>query len=188
MVLARLAADFTRLHPGIELELIAEDRKADPVEEDLDLVIRVNPSPDERLVGRRILEDRRLLVAAPQIRLPTGEGVTEIDAIDRIGMPLDALWQVETADGVRCFRPNARLRYSSFLMVREALLAGSGFALAPRLMVSDDIEAGRLISFGTASGAPVEIWILQNSRRLTSRRCRLFMDAVVARFHDDGPG
>jgi DNA-binding transcriptional LysR family regulator len=65
VALAAVGAQFAREYPEVELEIVAEDRKADPVEDGYDIVIRVNPGADERLVGRRILEDAQLLVGAP---------------------------------------------------------------------------------------------------------------------------
>ena len=179
VALARIGADFARAYPAVELEIVAEDRKADPVEDGFDIVIRVNPSPDERLVGRRILEDEQLLVGAPGARRPDGE---EIDAVALSAMPADAMWHVETDMGPRSFRPRPRLCFSSFLMVREALLAGAGFGLVPQLMVAGDVAAGRLASLGVAQNRKVEIWALQNSRRLASRKTRLFLDALSAAF------
>jgi len=179
VALAAISAEFARAYREVELEIVAEDRKADPVEDGFDIVIRVNPAPDERLVGRRILEDELLLVGAPGTILLASE---EIDAVGLITMPADAIWQVESPDGPLTLRPRARLRFSSFLMVREALLAGAGFGLVPKLMVAGDIAAGRLTRLGVADGPKVEIWALQNSRRLASLKVRLFLDALSRAF------
>ena len=179
VALTAISAEFARAYPEVELEIVAEDRKADPVEDGFDIVIRVNPAPDERLVGRRILEDELLLVGAPGTALLASE---EISAVGLTSMPADAVWRVETPDGPRALYPHARLRFSSFLMVREALLAGAGFGLAPKLMVSGDIAAGRLTRLGVADGPKVEIWALQNSRRLASLKVRLFLDALSRAF------
>jgi DNA-binding transcriptional LysR family regulator len=177
--LAAVGAQFVRTYPEVELEIVAEDRKADPVEDGYDIVIRVNPGADERLVGRRILEDAQLLVGAPGSILPDSE---TIDAVALAAMPADAVWRVETAAGPRTFHPHARLRFSSFLMVRDGVLAGAGFALAPQLMVAADIAAGRLVRHGVAEGAKAEIWALQNARRLASRKVQLFLDALIRAF------
>lgn len=40
------------------------------VEEGYDLVIRVNPDPDERLVGRVLVRDRLVAVAHPDMPVP----------------------------------------------------------------------------------------------------------------------
>lgn len=73
VALGRVAARFALAYPDVQLEIDADDRKRDPVEDGFDLVIRVNPSPDERLVGRRILDEQRWVVAHPQISMPAAD-------------------------------------------------------------------------------------------------------------------
>ncbi|MGN8549768.1 LysR substrate-binding domain-containing protein [Bradyrhizobium sp. 13971] len=67
----RIGARFAHAFPDVQLEIVAEDRLVDPVEDGYDLVIRINPSPDERLVGRRFLHDELLVVAHPDQQRPT---------------------------------------------------------------------------------------------------------------------
>ena len=79
-------------------------------------------------------------------------------------------------------KPEPVLRLSSLLMVRDAVLAGVGAALLPKLLVADDIEAGRIAYWGTGAGPPVEIWALQSSRRLVGAKVRAFLDVVEKAF------
>lgn len=192
VLLPKLATSFVAAYPQVELEIVAEDRQVDPVEENYDLVIRINPRPDERLVGRRIMEDERLLVAPPGLKvvLQSEHDATDqaAPAVGRVGGPDDVRWQIRTSAGIRLLRPHFRLRFSSFLMVRDAVLAGAGVALVPKLMVTQDIAAGRLVSWGAHDGPKVEIWALQNSRRLSSSKVRAFLDMLAVSSRKDGPG
>jgi DNA-binding transcriptional LysR family regulator len=74
------------------------------------------------------------------------------------------------------------LRLSSLLMVRDAALAGAGVALLPRLLVADDLAAGRLVLWGVEDAPPVEIWALQSSRRLVGAKVRAFLDVIDQSF------
>lgn len=184
VLLARVAADFVAVYPHVTLEIVAEDRKVDPVEDNYDLVIRINPDPDERLVGRRILEDERLLVASPDIPNPLlsneEEDAVPVAAIGHITTSADALWRIRTDHGVRVLSPQMRLRFSSFLMVQDAVLAGAGVALMPKLLTALNIAEGRLIVWGVDDGPTVEIWALQNSRRLSSSKIRAFLEVLIS--------
>jgi DNA-binding transcriptional LysR family regulator len=186
VALPRIAARFALAYPEVQLEIVAEDRKVDPVEDGYDLVIRIDPSPDERLVGRRFLNDERLIVAPPGMPRPfsgvDGEEATT-KAVLLSATPPGNFWRINSgteADFV--LRPNPVLRLSSLLMVRDAVLAGAGAALLPRLLVADDIEAGRLIYWGTLAGPSVEIWALQSSRRLIGAKVRAFLEVVGRAF------
>jgi DNA-binding transcriptional LysR family regulator len=146
-------------------------------------VIRIDPPQDEQLVGRRILGDERLIVAAPTISIPMASGSDAdglpVPAVVRAATPSGAIWNMETADGgSRVLRPVPVLRFSSLMMVRDAVLQGVGAAVLPKLLVEQDVSAGRLVCWGTAAGAPVEIWALYHSRRLLSAKVREFMNML----------
>ena len=55
-------------------------------------------------------------------------------------------------------------------------------ALLPKILVADDIEAGRLALWGTHAGPRVEIWALQSSRRLVGAKVRAFLDVMEKSF------
>ncbi|HTM79772.1 MAG TPA: LysR substrate-binding domain-containing protein [Asticcacaulis sp.] len=176
-----MGARFAMAYPEVQLEIVAEDRKVDPVEDGYDLVIRIDPSPDERLIGRSFLHDRRVVVAPVNMPKPK-DSPSDVKAVVLSAVPAGATWPIITAEGDVVLAPCPVLRLSSLLMVREAVLAGAGAALLPSLLVADDIDAGRLAYWGTQAGPPVEIWALQSSRRLIGAKVRAFLDVLEATF------
>jgi DNA-binding transcriptional LysR family regulator len=182
----RIAARFALAYPEVQLEIVAEDRKVDPVEDGYDLVIRVDPSPDESLVGRRFLNDERLVVAHPDLQrpAPSADGLADIPvkAVLLTNSPADLVWRMLASQGAeQRLRPEPALRLSSLLMVHDAVRAGAGAALLPKLLVADDIAAGRLAYWGNV-GPAVELWALQSSRRLVGAKVRAFLDVVENAF------
>lgn len=186
MALPRIGVRFALAYPEVQLEIVAEDRKVDPVEDGYDLVIRINPSPDERLVGRRFLNDERLIVAPVGMLRPISAAdgdETAVRAVLLSAIPPGTLWRMRSSmETDIILRPEPVLRLSSLLMVRDAVLAGAGAALLPKLLVSDDIEAGRLAYWGTHAGPMVELWALQSSRRLIGAKVRAFLEVVGRTF------
>ncbi|PRY08010.1 LysR family transcriptional regulator [Paraburkholderia sp. BL25I1N1] len=182
VVLVRIATRFALAYPQVELEVVAEDRVVDPVEDGYDMVIRINPAPDQQLVGRRILGDELLLVAAPTMSIPpwaAGEAAAlAVPAVVLAAASANATWSVRTESGLRSLAPTPVLRLSSLLMVRDAVLDGVGAAMLPKLLVDQDVTAGRLVCWGVADGPAVEIWALYHSRRLLSAKVRAFMDLL----------
>ena len=179
VTLLPIATRFCALYPEVTLDLVAEDRRVDPVEDGYDIVIRVNPGPDERLVGRRIATDRRLIVASPAMAMPEGTGALHVPGVMMAVASATTRWRMRDADGgIRTISPQARLRLSSLLMVRDATVAGLGVALLPKLLVEPDITAGRLRCWGEAEGSPVEIWALHSSRRLASAKVCAFLSVL----------
>ncbi|MDN4053938.1 LysR substrate-binding domain-containing protein [Massilia sp. YIM B02763] len=177
VALGRLAAGFALAHPEVRLEVTTEDRAVDMVEEGIDLVIRVNPDPDENLVGRVLLRDRLVVVASPALARPAA------------GMPVAAVvrgrgerrtaWEVEGAAPIP-FDPVLRL--SSLVMVRDAVRVGAGAASLPLSLVAGDLAAGRLAHWGDIDGPETALWALYPSRRLLSARVAAFLDHLRAAF------
>jgi DNA-binding transcriptional LysR family regulator len=186
VALGRIGARFALAYPDVQLEIVAEDRVVDPVEDGFDLVIRINPSPDEQLVGRRFLNDELLVVAHPSLRRPTSARDSDDVSVNAVLMtttPADVVWRFRrNGEDEIVLTPKPILRLSSLLMIRDAALAGAGAALLPKLLVDDDITAGRLAYWGTKSGPQIEIWALQSSRRLVGAKVRAFLDTVEKAF------
>jgi DNA-binding transcriptional LysR family regulator len=187
VALGRIGARFALAYPDVQLEIVADDRRVDPVEDGFDLVIRIDPAPDEQLAGRRFLADERLIVAAPNLPRLAAEalepGEIPVGAVVLSATPSNRLWRMRSTDGgTLTLKPQPVLRLSSLLMARDATVAGAGVALLPRLLVADDVAAGRLALWGVEDAPPVEIWALQSSRRLVGTKVRAFLDVIDQSF------
>jgi DNA-binding transcriptional LysR family regulator len=187
VALGRIAARFALAYPEVRLEIVAEDRRVDLVDDGYDLVIRVDPAPDQMLVGRRFLKDERLIVASREFGRPARPktGVTEIPvrAVLMSGARSDVVWHMKGDNRATVhLRPEPVLRLSSLSMVRDAAVAGAGAALLPKMLVADDITAGRLVKWGKQAGPDVEIWALHSSRRLVGAKVRAFVEVLEQTF------
>jgi DNA-binding transcriptional LysR family regulator len=187
VALGRIGARFALAYPEVRLEIVAEDRIVDPVDDGYDLVIRVDPSPDQLLVGRSFLRDERLVVASPGMERPArpkGEArEIPVRAALLSATPADAVWRMRSGNGATVLlRPEAVLRLSSLWMLRDAVLAGAGAAMLPKMLVADDIASGRLVQWGKQEGPAVEIWALHSSRRLVGVKIRAFLGVVEQAF------
>lgn len=180
VALSRAAALFSQLHPQLQIEINAEDRFVDPIEEGYDLVIRTNPKPTESMVGRRLFTDELALVAAPSVRVPEGGGPVDAILMSRVGEVRD--WVVDAGGGPLTFQPQPVMRLSSILMIYEAVTAGRGAAILPWSLVAADIAAGRLMSWGHVLNRPIEVWVLHASSRLSSPKVTSFAAFLADQF------
>lgn len=173
-----IATEFSARYPEVRLELIGEDRRVDLVEDGYDVVIRVNPHPDTELVGRCFARDEMWLVAPHSLPLPdpdAGEGDCRIQAVVMIGQRDTEPWKIDIAGRRLTLIPDYRLRVSSLLMLRDAVLASAGAAQLPRSLVRRAVEAGQLAVWSTLPDHGVELWALHSSRRLVSSKVAAFM-------------
>ncbi len=183
--MGRLAAGFIRQHPEVQVEVTAEDRPVDLVEEGYDLVIRVNPPADETLIGRCFLRDRLVVAAAPTV--PRPEPGEPAPAILLGTADASRPWAIVTAQGVRTLPLAPVLGLSSLFMVRDAVRAGAGAGLLPLSLVSGDVADGRLVRWGDVEAGAVELWTLYTSRRLLSPKVSAFLDHLRRAFPNGTP-
>jgi DNA-binding transcriptional LysR family regulator len=181
--MGRLAAEFSLRYPEVRLEVTTEDRTVDMVEEGYDLVIRVDPDPDEALIGRPFLHDRLVVVASPDLPRPADAAVR---AVAR-GSDRTESWTMITTEGRSNIAVDAVLRLSSLVMIRDAVRAGAGAARLPVSLVSHDLTAGRLAHWGDVAGSDIALWALYPSRRLLSARVAAFLDMLKHAFPKAAP-
>lgn len=187
LAMGRLCAEFHRLHPAVTLEVVAEDRLVDLVNERFDVAIRPNPRMDSALVGRCFAKDRLLVVAPPSVPCPAIQPSFQSSAPE---VPIAAVVSAVSAgdtwtlDNGLVLAPQAVLRLSSILMVRDAVLAGAGVAMLPESAVAHSLARGELLSWGAVAGRDVALWVLHTSRRLASPKVKAFVDFMAARFPD----
>jgi DNA-binding transcriptional LysR family regulator len=182
--MGRIAAGFALKYPDVRLEVTTEDRAVDMIEEGYDLVIRVNPDPDESLVGRAFLHDRLVVVASPDLPRPAADhsapGVVR-GAGDR------QTWNVVTSEGPATIGIEPILALSSLIMVRDAVRTGVGAARMPISLVSHDLADGTLLHWGDIEGSEIALWALYPSRRLLSARVSAFLDFLKQAFPNGTP-
>ncbi|MBY3348638.1 LysR family transcriptional regulator [Rhizobium laguerreae] len=182
--MGRIAAGFALKYPEVRLEVTSEDRPVDMIEEGYDLVIRVNPDPDESLVGRAFLRDRLVVVASPDLARPTGGRAAP--GVAR-GAAEAQTWKVKTSSGRSTIRIEPVLTLSTLITIRDAVRAGVGAGRLPISLVSHDLADGTLVNWGDIDGPEVTLWTLYPSRRLLSARVLAFLDFLKQAFPNGTP-
>ena len=183
--MGNLAAKFALKYPEVRLEITTEDRAVDMIEEGYDVVIRVNPDPDESLVGRIFLRDRLVVVASPSLKRPAD--ASRVPAVMRGAADQAVVWDITSPSGRARIAIEPVLRLSSLIMVRDAVRAGVGAARLPVSLVSRDLAAGTLAHWGDVDGPDINLWTLYPSRRLLSARVSAFLDYLKEAFPKGTP-
>jgi DNA-binding transcriptional LysR family regulator len=186
--LGRIAADYALAYPQVQLEVVTEDRFVHPVEDDFDLIIRANPDASTELAGRCFMRDVQVVVAAPSLPRPPRQRDVAIPRITLPRAPAAGSWKLHRARSELNVTTRSVLRLSSMAMIHDAVLAGVGAAAMPRWLVQADIEAGRLIDWGTLADRPIEVWALYPSHRHVTARVSEFVKLLVDRFENASPG
>ncbi|GIX19143.1 LysR family transcriptional regulator [Erythrobacter cryptus] len=149
-VLARLVADFVRLHPRVQIDFVTADHAIDLVEEAVDLSFVTGPfregSHSSRLVGRF----ERIVVAAPDFLARTGP-VADPTALAALACIITSYeqaaqrWRLSAGARTEEVVVAGPVKASSGGIAHELALAGLGVALVPDYLVSRDLQSGRLV-------------------------------------------
>ncbi|PHN21293.1 LysR family transcriptional regulator [Pseudomonas phytophila] len=181
LAMGRIGAEFCAAYPEVLIEVVAEDRMVDLVEEQYDVAIRINPGPDSSLVGRCFAKDRLIVVAAPEIPKPMPGAIRPVPGIVTSTFQ-PTHWSLD--GGQLVLEPIPKMSFSSLLMVRDAAIAGGGAALIPQSIAWSQLARGELVQWGTVSGVEPSLWVLHTSRRLAAPKVRAFVDFMCARYPD----
>jgi DNA-binding transcriptional LysR family regulator len=181
LAMGRIGAEFCAAYPDVFIEVVSEDRRVDLVEEQFDVAIRINPSPDSSLVGRCFAKDRLVVVAAPEMLRPEPGAIRPVPAIVTSTFQ-PTHWSLDS--GQLILEPIPKMQFSSLLMVRDAAIAGGGAALIPQSIAWNQLSRGELVQWGTVADAEPALWVLHTSRRLAAPKVRAFVDFMCDRYSD----
>lgn len=176
--------DFMATHPGLDLELVLDDRRIDLVEEGIDIAIRAGALADSTMVASQIATGRRHAVGAttfwaahPEITQPRNLAVLPFVAFGDAPGGLD--WVFARDGQTELVRMAPRLRISALEGVREAVFAGLGFAIMSEWSVRDAMADARVEPRLERYNLPaVDIWAIYPSGRQPAIRARVFAEHV----------
>ena len=148
-ILTRQLADFSKLHPNIDIEMIAGDEQYDLLSTQLDLSIRVGWLTDSSHRATRIKQMKQKLVASPAYLAQHGTPKTPSDIAQHNWLSLSALsnaqWTFTRDQAQQTVRPSGHLRANATFVIYQWLLLGMGMSVLPDYHLQADIDAGRLV-------------------------------------------
>ncbi|WP_226574408.1 LysR substrate-binding domain-containing protein [Acuticoccus sediminis] len=150
--------DFHDTHPAIEVRLTTDDMPVDFRRQRLDAAVRVGTGPWPGAVVTPLFDEFVGPVLSPKIAPPDaapGASFTAISGLPRLHTRTRlAAWPDWCASEGAPPGSGEGRTYEHFYFMLEAATAGLGVAIAPEVLVRDDVAAGRLVApFGfVASG------------------------------------
>lgn len=191
-VLAPLLAEFMRLQPEIEPEVVLENRLVDLVEERFDLAIRLALRlAESSLIVRPLARSRLVLCAAPAYLAAHGTPAAPEDLERHRFLPVlhpllrDELMLRREGER-RTVRIAPALRSNNGRLLREACVAGSGILLLTTISAWREIAAGRLVPvLADWRVADVGVYAVYPHRRHLAAKVRAFVDFLTDRLGGD---
>ncbi len=183
---------FLAAHPGLDIDVVLDDRVVDLVAEGVDLSLRMGDLPDSSAVARRISTGGRSVVATPAYLERAGEPRNPADLAGHeavIYSQLPSAWAF-TRDGTAVsVAVHGRVRVSAAEGLRAAVLAGLGLTIASDWMFSPELVSGGVRRVLTAwTLPPIDLWAVFPTGRMASAKARAFAGFVEDVMAEGGAG
>ncbi len=178
-------------YPELAIDLRMSDSILDLVAEGIDIAIRVGTVQDSSLVARKIGSSRRITVASAACIAQHGEphhpsDLARLPCVIFTGSVTPTEWRFESPDGPVSVSVSGRFRTDNGEAVREAVLAGLGFAVLPIWFFRTEVTDGRLKPVLTGWEPPSSaISAVYPSRRNLAPRTRAVIDFFLDEFRLD---
>ena len=146
-VIAPLLAQFIEQHPHINVELILDNNRIDPLHDRYDLVFRIGELDDSSLVARKVGEYQLIFCASLTYldRFGTPQDFTELSHHQCLGFHYgDILPQQREQEAHYFSRQQSRLSSNSGDVLKAAALRHAGIILQPGILLEKELELGLL--------------------------------------------
>ncbi len=142
---------FKQRYPGIVLDVLFENTVEDLLRDEVDLAVRILPTPPENLVARELDPVRFVACASPDYARSQAMP-RDLEQLARL--PVIAATVVGRPLRLSGYRDGERHRVTldccvtsrNYPFLRDATLAGLGLGLLPDYVVREDLAAGRLVT------------------------------------------
>jgi len=189
--IAPLIPQFLLRYPGINIEMVMDDRVVGLVESGFDIAIRGGDLPDSSLIARKLAPLRLVICASPEYIEQHGLPQTPADlaAHNCLLFSYSAReWEFTGRAGTERIRVSGNYQANNSEALRQSLLEGVGITRIPTFVVGPDIQAGRLKVLLDQYQMPVKaLYALFPKRQHLPEKVRVFIDFVVERLGDEVP-
>ncbi|MHB0776603.1 LysR family transcriptional regulator [Halomonas sp. WWR20] len=190
MYLAAPTTAFMRRYPDVAVEILLEDQRFEPIDDSVDLAIRMGPLPPSSLVSRPLCKVVYGLYAAPEylarVNCPLHpQDIPHYDTVFYGNYDLGAHWRFSLHGQPLDIEPQSRLVINNLLGVVEAAKAGFGLAYLPTFAARSAVAAGLLVPllqpYWNEHGSML---VLFRSRKYLPDKTRAYLDFVTEWFRE----
>ncbi|MGB2740281.1 MAG: LysR family transcriptional regulator [Cognaticolwellia sp.] len=178
---------FEDAYPELKLDFLINDHFVNVVDDAQDVAIRVGQLNDSGLLSRKLVNNSRILCAAPSYIEKNGmpTNLSELAEHNWVCLP----WQrqlklFDEQEKIQNFNAKTRFTISNSDNMTQAAIAGHGIAIKSRIAINDELDNGTLVevmpNVMAQSDAPV--WFLRPQNSLTTRKTDVFYDFMKSLF------
>ena len=188
MQLGPALAGFMKQYPELQIQLALSDEHVDPVQDGLDVTLRIAELESSSLIARRLMPIERVVCASPSYLKQHGvpEHPTELrnhDCLTYGYLSTGNQWKLTGKDGDHWVNPRWTLCANNAEVLRDAAVAGRGIALLPVFIAAAALGDGNLQPIlADYHAPPLSLYAIYPPTRHLAVKVRLFIDYLVETF------
>lgn len=170
-----VVATFMGQYPEVRVEMEFIDRFVDLAKEGFDMAIRAGRDDSfAQLIGRRLAQSPRFLLASPQYLKSRGEpksiaDLSKHDCVILGGRTERATWMLRVGSVNRKVIVTGRVAVNEARIAARCAVRGFGIAFLPRAPCAAYITDGKLIRvLPRVSGGEMSLWLVYPNKQLTA--------------------
>ena len=190
---APLVPMFLEANREVSISLELSDRLADVINEGIDVAIRIGHLDDSTLIGVKLADNKRIVVASPAYLKARGTPAVPADLARHDCLTFGNYgnqargWQFIVDGAPVSLRLSSAMECNDGTVLHDWALAGKGLAWRSIWEVADDLEAGRLVPVLDTFALPDNgIYAVFAQRRHLPLRVRMFIDFLKSTYGNPG--
>ncbi|CAM3434359.1 HTH lysR-type domain-containing protein [Bordetella sputigena] len=174
---------FLDAHPGLDIDVVLDDRTIDLIAEGIDVSLRMGTLADSGVVARKLASSRRSVLATAEYVARAGMPRVPGDLADHetlVFSQLSNIWNFTREGAEVSVLVRGRARFNAAEGIRTAVLAHMGLTIASDWMFAPELADGRVLRLLEAWTLPdIDLWAVFPTGRLATAKARAFADFVV---------
>jgi DNA-binding transcriptional LysR family regulator len=185
--LGPLIADFMALYPELQIQLVLSDEHVDPVQEGVDVTLRIAELESSSLIARKIIPIDRVICASPEYlkRHGTPNHPDELRTHNCLTygfLSTGNQWKLSGPDGDHWIQPRWTLCANNAEVLRDAAVNGCGIAVLPVFIAAEQLKNVALRTILDDYKSPeITLYAIYAPTRHLAVKVRLFIDFLVER-------
>lgn len=175
-------AEFLKLHPDVEVDLVLQSYVADIISDGIDLAIHLGNLMDTSMVARRIASSPLVVCGSPaylkKFGVPqTPEDLSEHSCLVNWAIAPRDHWQFNSEEGSHLVKVSGRIQSNVADAIRVAAINDMGLVMLPKYIVGLDIQKNRLqVVLQNYTRMPLDVHAVYPHRKYLSAKVRIFLE------------
>lgn len=187
-------AGFLHAYPQVNVQLIVTDRHTDPIEDDIDLIIRITDQPPLWMAARPLMKVRHVLCASPSYVAEHGSPAHPQELAQHACIYLgenamDNRWQFKQGDESVTVKVYGRYIVNHTELRLEGAFEGLGITCLPYFSAKAALARGEVLQIlpdwefaGAYTGTA---YVLYPANRFLPPKLRVFIDYLAEKLASD---